>query len=147
MTSRPIISLNKKSNRTIIKLKKKNIAVKDKGKANGQTKKTGKQRSQEIKAIISIFEKKYEDLFNLKTPEKALKKNIIDDIFIDNPNLSKSIIRKAIRFYCTRKKYLKCVIENDVRYDLNNRESDAITTSEKDYSKDLIEKIKKQKNQ
>jgi sRNA-binding protein len=142
MATMPIIKLKNKIKTSPSVNTKDKASSCDTGQKTRQSRvtkaKSPQERYREIKHVISSFERKYGDLFNRTNPKKALKVRIELDLFDDNIELSKNIIRKALYFYCSGKKYLQCIIKTDTRYGLDNAPAQAITDKEKDFSREKL---------
>jgi sRNA-binding protein len=140
MAERPIIKLKKIASSKdqqmlgIVNPKAANERKQPKKETVEMPKKTWQEQYREIKEVIKFLSEKYGDLFDLKNPQKPLKKSITKDIARDDFPFSKQRLNKALHFYCYQKKYLQAIVDSDQRYDLSGQPCETITDQEKEHS-------------
>ncbi len=103
----------------------------------------------EISHTIDLLKTRYPKAFS--HPIKPLKIGIVDDISKDSEfmqNISKSKIRKALKYYTGSFMYLKSIINEQIRIDLNGDDSGDISEENKEYAKKMMKlKFKKKQNE
>lgn len=140
MAERPIIKLKKttpikeEQRGGVVKQKSDKESKQPKKEAVVMPKKTWQEQYREIKEVIKFLSEKYSDLFDLKNPQKPLKKFIAKDIAKNDFPFSKQRLNKALRFYCYQKRYMQAIIDSDQRYDLSGQTCETISDQEKKYS-------------
>ena len=88
--------------------------------------------------LLQKLHKRYPSLINLKTFSKPLKVNILDDIMQDMGGTSKTLLRFALRYYCTRTKYLENMISSAHRFGIDGKPAGSISDDEKLYAKEKL---------
>ena len=145
MAERPIIKLkkttpNKEEQRSgVVKQKSDNESKQPKKEAVVMPKKTWQEQYREINEVIKFLSEKYSDLFDLKNPQKPLKKSIAKDIAKNDFPFSKQRLNKALHFYCYQKKYLQAIVDSEHRYDLSGQRCESILSNEKKYTDEVME--------
>jgi sRNA-binding protein len=146
MAERPIIKLKKITSSKdqqmleVVNPKADNESKQPKKETVVMPKKTWQEQYREIKEVIKFLSEKYGDLFDLKNPQKPLKKSIAKDIAKNDFPFSKQRLNKALHFYCYQKKYLQAIVDSEYRYDLSGQFCETISDQEKEYSKDRVSK-------
>lgn len=86
------------------------------------------------------LEKTYPKCFNRKNP-KPLKKGIMEDILKEGLWAeSKTSLRALISFYVGSSLYHRAILEESFRYDLKGKKVEEIKESEKEFSKNRLDK-------
>lgn len=89
---------------------------------------------------VKWLEKTYPKCFNRKNP-KPLKKGIMQDILQEGQwTESKTALRAIISFYVSSPLYHQAILEGSFRYDLRGEKAEEIKESEKEFSKNRLEK-------
>ena len=84
-----------------------------------------------------------------KKHDKPLKIGVEKDIFEkegDALPYTRSLVRKAIGYYVHHPIYLKCLLEQSVRYDLLGQEAGTIDDTHKENSQEILTKRQEKKN-
>ena len=150
MAERPIIKLKKTTSSKdqqmlgVVNPKADNESKQPKKETVVMPKKSWQEQYREIKEVIKFLSEKYGDLFDLKNPQKPLKKYIAKDIAKNDFPFSKQRLNKALHFYCYQKKYLHAIVDSEHRYDLSCQSCETISYHEKEYSDKIIESLKHQ---
>jgi len=94
-----------------------------------------KERFHETKVWL---EATYPKAFNFKEP-KPLKLGIELELLVASSPYSKSQLRKCLRAYCTSRGYLKAIVEENWRYNLNGEQMEGIIQEHKDHALKQLE--------
>ena len=78
------------------------------------------KRQRQIESTISLLEKQFPRCFNFKRP-KPLKTGIHEDICKET-GMGSVRVKKALKFYTSRKQYFNCLRYQKPRFDLNGKE-------------------------
>lgn len=102
----------------------------------------------QLKSIMLFLEKNYPKTFNFKNPLpltvgifQELLSKVYFDTSLDVP-FDKIGLRKFLVYYTDRKPYLKAIVKEKWRYDLNGDMVEEITQDQKDYALKHLEFIK-----
>lgn len=109
------------------------------------------------RSVIEFLAEKYPGCFVLTGPCKPLKIGLLNELAellpAEVPELSKTRLRHALRFYTTRWKYLQSFRPGAKRVGLDGAEGDEVTASEVEYaaktlteSKAAFKKLRSEKN-
>ena len=94
---------------------------------------------------VKWLEKTYPKCFNRNNP-KPLKKGIMQDILMEGRwTESKTSLRAIISFYVGSPLYHQAILEGSFRYDLRGEKVGEIRESEKEFSKNRLEKVRANK--
>lgn len=111
------------------------------------SKELSKKQRQTIK-VIELLESDFPNVFNFKKP-KLLKVGIHDDIFAHYSSSGNeqgmTRIKRALKYYTSRKQYLSKVRRNAQRFDLNGSVSSLVTLNEGISAKDKFDELFKRK--
>lgn len=77
------------------------------------------KRQRQIEATIKLFEEKFPECFNFKRP-KPLKVGIHDEL-VEQTGLGSVRIKKALKYYTSRKQYYNCLRYRKPRFGLNGK--------------------------
>lgn len=110
-----------------------------------------------VKDIVEFLAEKFPKCFVVKGECKPLKIGLFNDlaerVCAETPELSKTRLRHALRFYTTRWNYLEAFKEGAARVDLDGNEVDTVTAEQVEYatknletSKSVFEQKKKSQN-
>ena len=91
---------------------------------------------------VKWLEKTYPKCFNRKNP-KPLKKAIMQDILKEGLwTESKTSLRTIISFYVGSPLYHQAVLDENFRYDLRGEQVEELKESEKEFSKERLDKAR-----
>lgn len=108
-----------------------------------------KKKKEEIKTALGWLQQTYPQCFSSQDP-KPLKLKIEADLFAELPsdqNLSKVKIRQALNYHTKSIAYLKSLIHNTHRYDLQGHAVEEIYPAHKAWAQERLEKVKDFKQQ
>jgi sRNA-binding protein len=89
---------------------------------------------------VKWLERTYPKCFNRKNP-KPLKKGIMKDILMEGRWIeSKTSLRAIVSFYVGSPLYHQAILEESFRYDLRGEKVEEIRESEKEFSKQRLDK-------
>lgn len=86
-------------------------------------------KPQNVKEIVAILAAQFPLCFSLEGPAKPLKVGIFQDLvarLAAEPQVSKTMLRQALRVYTSSWRYLEAVTEGTARVDLDGQPGDAI---------------------
>lgn len=105
----------------------------------GETKKSEKKR--QIYKVIEILVKKYPKIFNKKDP-KPLKLGILEDIAEDlGEELSKTEIKKGLKYYTSAKQYHQAIMAERYRVNLRGNRVSLISEEHKEFAQKQLGKV------
>jgi len=104
------------------------------------------KKKKRVFVSVKWLEKTYPKCFNRKNP-KPLKKGIMQDILMEGRwTESKTSLRAIVSFYVGSPLYHQAILEGSFRYDLRGEKVEEIRESEKEFSKNRLEKTRATKN-
>ncbi|MEN8237046.1 MAG: ProQ/FinO family protein [Pseudomonadota bacterium] len=105
--------------------------------------KSRQQRDEETRKVMELLCQRFPECFHASTL-KPLKLGIQEDLLAEHFEgmPSKKAIRRALTFYTWRMRYLKTLIAQEHRYDLNGEKSGEVTPHQKEIALKKLEKMK-----
>lgn len=98
------------------------------------------------KAVIAYLAEQFPQCFTIEGEAKPLKIGIFDDLAVrlaDDPKVSKTRLRGALRQYTNSWRYLRCITEDAMRVDLDGAQAGTV---EKDHAEHAAEALAESKS-
>jgi|SRR5574344_48527 ProP effector len=99
-----------------------------------------------VKDLVALLATKFPACFMLEGSCKPLKIGLFNElatrVCADDPTISKTNLRVALRFYTTRWMYLESVVAGAKRVDLDGNECDEVTQEHADYAATQLKESK-----
>ena len=110
----------------------------DKANIDSQEKEDRAKAKERFHEAKTWLESTYPKAFNFEEP-KPVKLGIERELLVASSPYSKSQLRKCLRAYCTSRGYLKAIVEENWRYNLNGEKVEGIIQEHKDHALKQLE--------